>query len=457
MKPLELRKRILFDTNPADFAKECAAVRQEAEKIFRSGKEAVEAAVAIREVAIDLQSYLVNWNLCAGENALTQEAIDIEVAAFYKLLKSFEYDQEVRAAEMEAKNIAESNIKKIADLTKQGVLNNQLGNDAYYGLTNAMRRGCVLVTTNPVMINTACHDLAETKCLDLKNQIKREHPDADAAKLVTYITAELVYQYCTELFPVYKASNGKYGYISLQVNPRNAGNGEKMFAELDFIYSLISERLGCTPNLVFKVPATAAGLDTVAKMTQKGIGVNVTGSCSVAQVAAMAEIIEKGNSKVNFLTIMSGRLDDRIADELKEQGVEDAVEVSRHASGLVIAKAYDLLYRQKGYTKAFLLAASMRGPWNVAAALANGDVPVYITLFPPKSEEYDAVPRENRCEMGDPVSEHVLETLEKSKLFRQAYYPDGLKPEEFAEFFPVKVTLESFCKNYDQTVDYMLS
>ena len=37
----------------------------------------------------------------------------------------------------------------------------------------------------------------------------------------------------------------------------------------------------------------------------------------------------------------------------------------------------------------------------------------------------------------------------------EADYPDGLKPEEFAEFFPVKVTLESFCKNYDETVEYM--
>lgn len=455
MEALELRKRLLFDTAPANFTAECASIRKEAEEIFRSGKEAAAAAIAIREVSIDLQSYLVNWNLCTGDNALSQEAVDTEVAAFYKLLKSFEYDQEVRAAKLEAKSIAESNIKKVADLTREGVLNNWLGNDAYYGLTDAMRRGCVLVTTNPVMINTACRDLAETKCLTLKNKIKSEHPDADAAKLVTYITAELVYEYCTQMFPIYKISNGEYGYISLQVNPRNAGDGEKMFAELDFIYSLISQRLGGTPNLVFKVPATAAGLDTVAKMTQKGIGVNVTGSCSVAQVAAMAEIIEKGNSKVNFLTIMSGRLDDRIADELKEQGVENAAEISQYASRLVIARAYDLLYNQKGYTKAFLLAASMRGPWNVSAALANGKVPVYITLFPPKSEEYDAAPRANRCEMGDAVPENVLNTLEKSKLFRQAYYPDGLKPEEFAEFFPVKITLESFCKNYDETVDYM--
>ena len=390
---------------------------------------------------------------------MSHEDIDTEVAGFYRLLKSFGFDQEVRSAELEAKSIAESNLKKIVDLTIQGKLNNQMGNDAYYGLTNAMRRGCVLVTTNPVMVNSACHDLSDTKCRRLKEKIRAENPGADTKKLVTLITAELVYEYCEQMFPIYQISGRHYGYISLQVNPHNAGNAEKMFKELDFeldfIYSLISQRLGDTPNLVFKVPATQAGLETVAKMTRKGIGVNVTGSCSVAQVSAMAEIIEKGTADVNFLTIMSGRLDDRIADELAAQGIENAVENSRYASGLVIARAYDLLYNQHGYTKAFLLAASMRGPWNISAALANGKVPVYITLFPPKAEEYDSKPRSNLCGMGNPVPESVLAALEKSCLFRQAYYPDGMKPEAFEEFFPVKVTLESFCKNYDETASYM--
>ena len=42
------------------------------------------------------------------------------------------------------------------------------------------------------------------------------------------------------------------------------------------IYEGLCREIGGTPNTVFKVPGTKAGIDVAGELTSRGIGVNVT-------------------------------------------------------------------------------------------------------------------------------------------------------------------------------------
>ena len=71
--------------------------------------------------------------------------------------------------------------------------------------------------------------------------------------------------------PVYRASRGLDGYVSLEIDPRLAfdakntvGEGKRLWAAVD------------RPNLMLKVPATREGFPAVEELLGEGINVNVT-------------------------------------------------------------------------------------------------------------------------------------------------------------------------------------
>ena len=79
---------------------------------------------------------------------------------------------------------------------------------------------------------------------------------------------------------------------------------------------------------------------------------------------------------------------------------------------------------------------------------------MFLTVFPDKQEEFDAEPRElNPKALWESVPADKLDTLlRNSKLFRQAYEPDGMTPDEFDTYLPVQQTLAQFGKGYDDFV-----
>lgn len=454
MNNLELRRRVMFNDGTEGTKNILEGLRIEWFNRFEKATDLEKKSIVdgIVSISIDLQSFIYEWNL---KKELSEKDIKEEVEKNFAVLEDLGQKDSVQDVKNEVNKIKTSNQYKLAVATNKGELNNRLGNDAVFGLTDAVRRGTCLVTTNPVMVNQEVKANPE-KWTIVRDDLKKEYPEASPELMVTLLTMEVIYESCLELLPIYLSTNGEYGYVSLQINPKNSNDSKKMIDEVEYIYDSMKKRLGSdAPNLVFKVPATEASLSTVEKMTKSGIGVNITGSCSIAQHLALAEVIEKGTTKASYLTMMSGRLDDKIADELREQGVQNADEISRMASEAIVRRSCQLLYDKYEYKKSALLIASLRGPWNVDAGISDKSMPVFVTCFPDKANEYDEVARDLNVTIDDPISEETLEVLNKSEIFRQGYEIDGLKKSEFASFFPVKITLEGFSKQYDETLSFV--
>jgi transaldolase len=76
---------------------------------------------------------------------------------------------------------------------------------------------------------------------------------------------------CDVLRPVYDASEGVDGRVSIEVDPRLARETQKTIAEARALWWQVDR-----PNLFIKIPATKEGLPAITQCLSEGISVNVT-------------------------------------------------------------------------------------------------------------------------------------------------------------------------------------
>ena len=74
-----------------------------------------------------------------------------------------------------------------------------------------------------------------------------------------------------EFRPLYDRTDGKDGYVSLEVNPHLAHDTTGTVQEARRLWSALNR-----PNVFIKVPATAQGLPAIQQLISEGINVNVT-------------------------------------------------------------------------------------------------------------------------------------------------------------------------------------
>jgi transaldolase len=146
-------------------------------------------------------------------------------------------------------------------------------------------RHVVGVTTNPTIFAKALEegDAYAEQVYDLAIR------GVDLEEAVRAITTHDVRQACDVLRPVYDASHGVDGRVSIEVDPRLAHENEKTQAEAKALWWLVDR-----PNLFIKIPATMDGLPAVTKTLAQGISVNVTLIFSLERYNAVMEAFLTG-------------------------------------------------------------------------------------------------------------------------------------------------------------------
>lgn len=139
-------------------------------------------------------------------------------------------------------------------------------------------RSVVGVTTNPSIFQAAL-----SKGHDYDGQLKElaaQGADADAA--IRTMTTDDVRAACDVLAPVFEASNGVDGRVSIEVDPRFAFDADKTVAQAIELWKIVDRK-----NLFIKIPATEAGLPAITSVIGEGISVNVTLIFSVPRYRAV--------------------------------------------------------------------------------------------------------------------------------------------------------------------------
>ena len=311
-------------------------------------------------------------------------------------------------------------MRKMGDLYRQGKLNTVWGHDYASGLDHSLRRGARWCTSNPCKIQGYKKDFPE-KYASLVEQIKRENPGASTADMASQMFTKVCAISARALAPIYEATNGQYGFVCLQVDPREIRNTQAMIDQVHFWNRAMAKELNMDkPNVVYKLPAVEASLPAVKVLLEEGYRLCMTLNFSITQHMAFAELLSKGRDQ-EYLVLMAGQLDDKIAAELESKGVADAKVIARHGSEAVMRKSYRML-AQRGYKNLSIMSAAVRGPWHIQNSMAPVDgAPFLITTVTGKVEEFDANPTPLGSIIDQPTEEKYMEVLKQSKVFNQAY------------------------------------
>jgi transaldolase len=123
------------------------------------------------------------------------------------------------------------------------------------------------VTSNPSIYEKA---IAESHDYDEAiHSLTRNGMSSD--EIYQTLTVEDIQNVADLLRPTYNRTDGRDGFVSLEVSPGLAHDSAGTIAEARRLWSLVDR-----PNVMIKVPATSEGLPAIQQLIGEGINVNIT-------------------------------------------------------------------------------------------------------------------------------------------------------------------------------------
>ena len=314
-------------------------------------------------------------------------------------------------------------------------------------LTYAVARGASGATSNPSIVLEVLKKEAD-HWVPRVHELAAANPDWSELDLTWAIVEEMAARGAAVLEPVFVRTRGLAGRLSLQTNPANHRNADRMVEQALRFQAL-------APNMQVKFPATAAGMVAIEEATARGVSINATVSFTVPQAIAAAEAVERGlalraaagedtSTMSPIVTIMIGRLDDWMKVLVERDNLAVHPDAPNWAGIAAFKRAYGI-FRERGYRSRMLAAAYRhRLHWT---ELVGGDVSMTMPhAWQVRFNTSDIVPRPRMDIPVDPAL--VGDLYDRIPDFRRAYEPDGLSPEEFEGFGSSARTLRAFIKSY---------
>ncbi|MGI8846123.1 MAG: transaldolase [Thermoleophilaceae bacterium] len=168
--------------------------------------------------------------------------------------------------------------------------------------------------------------------------------------------------------PIFGATEGRDGWVSLEVSPRLAHDTAGSIAQAKALHAQAA-----TPNLFIKIPGTAEGVPAIEELTYAGVQVNVTLLFSDAQYRAAADAYQRGlrcrsaaGLELNVASVASifvSRWDvasvEELPAELKDTlGIAVAKQAYRSYRQMFASEGWDALAKQGARPQRLLFAST---------------------------------------------------------------------------------------------------
>ncbi len=156
-------------------------------------------------------------------------------------------------------------------------------------LARLINLGVTGVTSNPTIFQKS---IAGSKDYDsaLQNLLQKGiYAEKD---LFLGLALEDVSRAADLLWPVYLSTQGRDGFVSIEVSPELAYDREKTVAEAKFLFTTIGKK-----NILVKVPATPPGIMAIEDLIAEGINVNATLLFSIKRYEEVAKAYLHGLEK----------------------------------------------------------------------------------------------------------------------------------------------------------------
>ena len=175
-------------------------------------------------------------------------------------------------------------------------------------------------TSNPSIFQKA---IAESELYD--EDIRGAGSGTDPNAVLDAIMIEDIRTAAALFRPVYDRTSGEDGFISVEVSPDIAWDTEASIAEAHRLWSAIDR-----PNLMVKIPGTAAGIPAIRECLAEGVNINITLLFSVdryhdvmdAWFEAMERRVERGQPVDRLASVASffvSRVDTKVDQRIGER------------------------------------------------------------------------------------------------------------------------------------------
>ncbi len=193
---------------------------------------------------------------------------------------------------------------------------------------------------------------------------------------------------CDVLRPVYDASEGVDGRVSLEVDPRLARDTAKSIAQARTLWWMVDR-----PNLFIKIPATVQGLPAITACLAEGISVNVTlifsleryGQVIDAFMAGLEQAVAAGRDISRLASVASffvSRVDTEVDSRLDKIGTPEAAALRGQAAIANARLAYELYEERIGTPRwQALLAAGAKVQRPLWASTSTKDPAFEDTMY----------------------------------------------------------------------------
>jgi len=195
------------------------------------------------------------------------------------------------------------------------------------GLQRLVDGGVTGVTTNPTIFHKAIsgsRDYDET----IRELLEQRH-NIDESELCEALMVSDVQMAADVLRSVYDRTQGRDGYVSIEVAPDLAYSIERTVASAHRLWTAVAR-----PNVMIKVPGTAEGVRAFERLTAEGLNVNVTLLFSVARYEEVVRAWARGLSRnahpesiASVASFFVSRVETKVDKKLDALGTPEAAKL----------------------------------------------------------------------------------------------------------------------------------
>src|SRR5262249_34333233 len=147
-------------------------------------------------------------------------------------------------------------------------------------LTYSIEHGAVGATCNPVIVlGVLKKELGQWK--KRIGELLRTRPAATEDEIAWQLVRDISTNCASLLQSAFEKHRGRNGRLSIQTDPR-------LYRDTNAIVRQAEEFSSLAPNMIVKIPVTAAGIPAIEEATYQGISINATVCFTLPQCIAVA-------------------------------------------------------------------------------------------------------------------------------------------------------------------------
>ncbi len=322
-------------------------------------------------------------------------------------------------------------------VTKQTSTRFWINNVTLAEADTALAAGAVGCTQNPAYTWKILNGSQDQAYADeaIRKIIATEPDDTEA---LVKLQRELVANVAKRFMPLYEATQGRQGYVSIQGSP--------IEEDIETILRCARFNAQAGPNIMAKVPVTEDGLKAIEVLVKEGVPINATECFAVRQVLDVCDVYVEATKDMKhpaplYFSLITGIYDEYMHNYAAANNVQVSPDTLWQA-GMSVARKVHEIWKERNYPCGFIgggarglhhftemvgADASITINWvGTADKLVEQNPPVVARFFQPTPASVED------------------ELLEKFEDHRKAFFINAIEPHEYEEYGPVELFRSNF-------------